>query len=197
MRYNFKYCLEQILEHEGGFVNHPKDPGGATNKGVTLATYRGYLGRDATVEELKNISREELEAIYKFRYWDPVSGDKLPAGIDLSVFDMAVNAGPAKSIKLLQRALGLPTDGIIGPKTLTAIGSNKGLEVIDRFAVERLKYYRGLSHFSTFGKGWERRVEKTKLLSSKLHVGAEGLLPKREGFIITLLRSLKDRFYES
>ena len=87
MKGNFDRCLEMVLKHEGGFVNHPKDPGGATNMGVTLATYEQWVGRSVTIEEMKSLAFQDVAPIYKKDYWDKVRGDDLPSGVDWSVFD--------------------------------------------------------------------------------------------------------------
>src|SRR5690606_31383462 len=120
MNKNFQQALEKVLKHEGGFVNHPADPGGATNKGITLATYRRYIKRNGTVDDLKALTTEQAGKVYKAQYWDKVRGDDLPSGLDYAVFDFAVNSGPAKAVKELQKVLGVTQDGIIGPITLEA-----------------------------------------------------------------------------
>ena len=172
MQDNFKKSLDLILHHEGGFVNHPDDPGGATNKGVTLYTYSGFLGRKATVEELKNISDEEIQKIYKNNYWDRVKGDDLPTGLDLCMFDWAVNSGFQRPAKVLQNIVGVKEDGYIGAKTLEACTSflqdSYTDSMIEKITEKREKFYRSLKHFDTFGKGWLRRNEETKTESITL-----------------------------
>ena len=118
---NFKRSLGEVLQSEGGYVNHKKDPGGHTNKGVTLRTFRFWYGPDRTVQDLKNITTQQVTRIYREGYWEKVRADELPLGLDLLLFDMAVNAGPGRAIKLLQAALGVTQDGVLGPITLGAI----------------------------------------------------------------------------
>lgn len=131
MKANFQTALALVLKHEGGYVNHPSDPGGHTNKGVTLANYRRYVKPGGTVADLKAISDQEVATVYRRFYWDAVKGDDLPAGVDYAVFDFAVNSGPRRSAEFLQRTLGAAQDGKIGPKTLAAARAAKPLLVID------------------------------------------------------------------
>ena len=118
---NFGRCLDMLLKHEGGFVNHPKDPGGMTNLGVTRATYEQFLGRAVTEDEMRALTPEDVAPVYKKDYWDKVKGDDLPSGVDWCVFDWAVNSGPARAAKALQLVVGATVDGAIGPKTLAQV----------------------------------------------------------------------------
>ena len=120
MRTSFDTALATVLAAEGGFSNDPRDPGGATFRGITLATLSGARGRPVTVAELKALDRAEIATIYRRSYWDTVAGDALPAGLDLAVFDLAVHSGPHRAAVLLQGLLGVATDGRIGPVTLAA-----------------------------------------------------------------------------
>lgn len=157
MNGNFEKALALVLEHEGGYVNHPKDPGGATNKGVTQAVYDAYRKmRGRGPMSVKFITGEELRAIYKFQYWDKVHGDFLPVGLDYAVFDFAVNSGVTRASKYLQAVLGVAQDGQIGAKTLAAIHSSTA--VINALCDRRMGFLRNLKTFLTFGKGWTRRV---------------------------------------
>ena len=158
---NWIKSLEAILHHEGGYVNHPKDPGGETNLGVTKRVYEDFGG----TKNMKELTREDVEPIYKKNYWDRVKGDQLPAGLDLFVFDFGVNAGTGRAAKYLQTLIGTVADGGIGPntlKTLDAYVSEHGVkETIENYQAERQKYYESLSTFDTFGRGWTRRVTET------------------------------------
>lgn len=172
MESNFKNALKLILKHEGGFVNHPKDPGGATNKGITIETYRVHYGRDKTVQDLKDIPQDHLESIYKEGYWDKAKCNELPSGVDIIVFDMAVNAGVKRAAIILQRAVGVEDDGAIGPLTLEAVAKNDPVRIIKNYTEQRMKFYRSLKHWDTFGKGWSIRAysteEVSKAFASKL-----------------------------
>jgi lysozyme family protein len=158
MEDNFARCLPEILRHEGNWADHPKDPGGATMKGITIGTYRQWKGRAVTKAELRAISDVEVAAIYKRNYWDRVGGDDLPAGLDLVAFDAAVNSGPARGARWLQTALGVAADGKIGPKTIAAAREADAATAINRALDVRLSFLKGLKTWPTFGKGWSSRV---------------------------------------
>lgn len=162
MKQNFDQCLEMLLRHEGGFVNHPEDPGGATNLGVTLATYEQWVGRAVTIDEMKALTPKDVAPIYKDRYWDAVRGDDLPSGVDWSIFDWAVNSGPGRASRALQRIVGVTADGKIGPITLKAVHDMKADKIIDKMYDARQHFYEQLSTFDTFGRGWTRRNKETR-----------------------------------
>ena len=158
---NYIYCLEKILHHEGGYVDHPDDPGGETNLGVTKKVYEDFGGE----KDMRDLTREDVEPIYKANYWDRVKGDQLPSGLDLCVFDFGVNAGPGRAAKYLQSLIGTHVDGGIGPNTLAALDAyieKYGIQnTIEAYQDYRQEYYEGLKHFATFGRGWTRRNEET------------------------------------
>ena len=172
MRENFEAALAAVLEHEGGWSDHPRDPGGATMKGVTLRTYAAFLGRMPTRDELRAIPDEHLHAIYRKGYWDACRCDDLPAGVDIAVFDFAVNGGPGRSAKLLQRCTGAWADGQIGPNTLGMVSAfteeNGADALVEALSRERQAYYEGLSTFDAFGRGWTRRVSETREMALAL-----------------------------
>jgi len=168
MQSNYDKCLKAILHHEGGYVNHPKDPGGETNLGVTKRVYIEHGG----TKDMKDLTVEDVAPIYKKGYWDKMKGDDLPGGLDLCVFDFGVNAGPGRSAKYLQTMIGTVADGGIGPNTLKAVeayvsehGINKSIE---NFQESRQGYYEKLSTFETFGRGWTRRVTETTDLAKTM-----------------------------
>lgn len=154
----FEVCIPRILKHEGGFVNHPRDPGGATNKGITLATFRRYIKRNGTIADLKALTQAQAVTVYKRQYWDRVRADDLPAGLDYAVADFAVNSGPARAAKYLQRVLGVTQDGKIGPKTIEAAKAVNTVRAIGELCDDRMAFLRRLKTWPTFGKGWTRRV---------------------------------------
>lgn len=162
MRGNFENALKHVLEHEGGWSDHPSDPGGATMKGVTLAVFRRHYGSTKTKDELKNISDEQLNAIYRNDYWNKCLCDDIATGLDYVVFDAAVNSGPGRSAKWLQAVVGAPQDGAIGPTTLTAVAGKNTIDVINGACDRRLSFLRSLDNWSVFGKGWGRRVESVR-----------------------------------
>lgn len=164
MKENFDKALELVLKHEGGYVDHPQDPGGATNYGITKKVYETYLGRSCTKDEVKEMPLEAVAEIYKRKYWDKIRGDDLPNGLDWCIFDFAVNAGVSRAARTLQGFLATAIDGIIGSGTLEAIDnyptSIKG--VIEVYTAQRSTFYRTLKHYETFGKGWDRRCYETR-----------------------------------
>ena len=163
MEANFFKSLEMVLHHEGGFVDHKDDPGGATNKGITHKTYADFLGRPLEdVSELKNIPEEHVQLIYKNGYWDKIKGDELPGGVDFCVFDWAVNSGPGRAAKALQKIVMVSQDGSIGPKTLIAVSEMTPTEIIENTTKQRIEFYKELGTFDTFGRGWLRRAKETR-----------------------------------
>ena len=168
MRTNFEDALEALLKHEGGYVNHPADPGGMTNLGVTKRVWEEWKGQAVDEVEMRALTPEKVAPLYKAKYWDMVHGDKLPSGVDMCVFDCAVNSGVKRASKLLQRAIGVDDDGVIGRNTLAALENLAPEDVIDRFCAERLSFLEALPTFATFGKGWSRRVAGVKTESLNL-----------------------------
>lgn len=158
---SFAASLAFTLQSEGGWSDNPLDKGGATMKGITFATFRQY-NPGATVDDLRNISDGQVADIYRRGYWNAVKGDDLPAGVDLSVFDMGVNAGPGRSIRLLQGAVGVTEDGAIGPITLAAIAAADPQNLIGTLAASQQAYYERLPTFDTFGDGWTSRTAARK-----------------------------------
>ena len=158
---NYDKCLELILHHEGGYVNHPKDPGGETNLGVTKRVYEEWGG----TKDMVDLTVEDVAPIYEKNYWGRTKCGDLPSGLDLCVFDFAVNAGPGRAAKYLQSMIGTTVDGGIGPNTLRAVGNyveEVGLQsAIENYQANRQRYYEKLSTFETFGRGWTRRVDET------------------------------------
>ena len=168
MNKNYDKCLETILHHEGGYVNHPQDPGGETNLGVTKRVYQEWGG----TKDMKDLTFDDVAPIYKKNYWDKMKCDDLPSGLDLCVFDFGVNAGPGRAAKYLQTLIGTVADGGIGPNTLAKLKEytdKTGVkETITNYQNERQDYYEKLSTFKTFGRGWTRRVEETTKLALEL-----------------------------
>ena len=155
----FEEALEHVLKHEGGFVNHPKDPGGMTNLGVTKKVWDEWIGRESSEDEMRNLKPEDVANLYKKLYWDRVKGDDLPSGVNYCVFDAAVNSGTGRAAKWLQEAVGAVPDGAIGAKTLAKVAAHDADSLVNAYCDVRLNFLKSLKTFDTFGKGWSRRVE--------------------------------------
>ena len=160
---NFNKSLSLVLRHEGGYVNNPNDPGGATNKGITQYTYDAYRGaNNLPTRSVKSITDSELKEIYNRRYWDAIAGDYLPEGVDYAVFDFAVNSGPSRAVKFLQNVVGVDQDGAVGKITLGAVSRYKPTTIIERLCDKRLAWLKTLKTWVHFGNGWSRRVKEVK-----------------------------------
>ena len=163
MKPTFDLAMRLLLRHEGGFVNHPKDPGGMTNLGVTKAVWEAHTGKPATEADMRALTPQAVQPIYKARYWDAVCGDDLPHGLDYCLFDCAVNSGPGRAVKLLQYVLHLKVDGVIGKNTMAAIMAADPVELIEDYSQRRLDFLKSLPTWETFGKGWGKRVSEVEL----------------------------------
>ena len=173
---NFNNCLNLVLHHEGGYVNHPKDPGGMTNMGVTKRVYEEWVGHTVSEHTMQNLKESDVAPIYKKNYWDRLKCDQLPEGLDLCVFDFGVNAGTGRAAKYLQMLIGATKDGAIGPKTLALVDeyvSRRGVpESIDDYQDNRQQYYEKLKTFETFGRGWTRRNNETTEAAIRMTIPA-------------------------
>ena len=165
---NWQKSFELMLKSEGGYVNNPADPGGMTNLGVTKATWENWVGRGSDEAEMRGLTPEKVEPLYKKKYFDAVRGDELPMGLDYLMFDFAVNAGAGRAIKTLQTAVGVTPDGGFGPMTMAAVQAVDPNELIERFSQAKEDFYRSLTTFATFGKGWLNRVADVKVKASAM-----------------------------
>lgn len=164
----FEAALSHVLEMEGGWSDDPFDPGGPTNRGITLATYASFTGRplgtttaEALTFELKTISPTLVAQIYRERYWAPCRAYEMPGPVALMHFDAAVNHGVAGAARLLQQAAEVDIDGEIGPITMGAVRAADPARLLERYGEARRARYRALPHFWRFGRGWLARVDKT------------------------------------
>lgn len=177
---NQKIALDNTLIEEGGYADNPKDPGGATNCGVTQATYNSYrISNKLALQDVRKISDAELQNLYADSYWGPAKCDSLPNGLDAEHFDMAVNAGVREAAKVLQRACNrvrdqpvLEVDGMIGPATLAVIDGISTLALINEYANERIRTYQTFKDWPTFGTEWTGRVKRIASKSVKLYINA-------------------------
>jgi lysozyme family protein len=151
---NFDTAFGKLLGHEGDFSDHPDDPGGKTRFGVTEAVARevGYKG------DMRELSLDLAKRIYRDRYWNAVRADELPAGIRYAMFDAAVNSGPGQAVRWLQRAVGVPDDGALGPRTLAAAGALSADAVRMKLLAQRLRFMSNLPNWPAFSRGWARRI---------------------------------------
>jgi lysozyme family protein len=173
---NWKQAFEQMLASEGGFTDDERDKGnqlpdgrkGSTMLGVTQFNWENHIGHQVTHEQMKKLTPADVEPLYKKKYWDVVRADELPSGIDYLVFDMGVNAGPGRSIKLLQTAVGVPADGGLGPISMKAVLAADPVELIEKFSQAKEDFYRGLDDFKVYGTGWLNRVAAVKIKASSM-----------------------------
>ena len=168
MKQNFAEALQKLLEHEGGFVDHPADPGGMTNLGVTQKVWEEWVGHPVDEKAMRALTPATVAPLYRAKYWDKIKGDDLPTGVDYTVFDAAVNSGPGRAAKWLQACVGVEPDGGIGPKTLAAVAAMDPAELIEAYAKRRLSFLLDLPHWGTFGKGWQRRVAEVQSTASSM-----------------------------
>lgn len=154
----FTDCLPRVLADEGGFVNDPADPGGATNLGVTLGTLSHWLGHPATIADVRALTPASVAPIYEASYWRAAACDRLPAGLDYMVFDLAVNSGPGRAAHFLQEVVGVPQDGSIGQHTLDAVAARPTDDLIHALSARRETFYRAQGTFPRFGAGWLNRL---------------------------------------
>lgn len=154
MTMNFDQAFDRLIGHEGGYSNHPDDPGGETMWGVTLNVARsyGYNG------QMRSLPRDIAKEIYRGLYWNRCRAEEMPEAIRFDLFDTAVNSGVGQAVKLLQRAAGATDDGVIGPKTLAAVRAMDPQKLDKRFSGYRLKFMTGLKNWPTFAKGWANRI---------------------------------------
>ena len=177
---NFARAMPLVLAHEGGYSNHPRDPGGVTLEGVIQRVYDGYRRRrglptrplTAAMRRTPEWQRERDE-IYRLQYWNQCLCDDLPAGIDYVVFDGAVNSGPTQSIKWVQRALGITADGTMGQRTIAAIEAHPNHdELVAAICARRMAFLKALRTWPTFGKGWTARVSGVRRVGQAWARGA-------------------------
>ena len=162
---SFETVVHMVLEHEGGYVNHPSDPGGETKYGISKRAYP-----DIDIAEL---TEDDAADLYKRDYWDRIKGDDLPAGVACVVMDYAVNSGISRASKALQSVCGIANgDGIIGPASLnavwTTVKNTSEEDVINAVTTQRQEFIRALKIYETFGKGWERRIDETRAKAMEL-----------------------------
>jgi lysozyme family protein len=173
-------AISRLLRSEGGYVNHPSDPGGPTNFGITIADYRRYMKPDATAADVRAMKIDEAKAIYREKYWRAVRCDELPAGVDYCVFDYAVNSGTGRVPKVLQRVLGLGVTGRVDEATVAAARKREARALIQSICDERMRFLQALKTWPVFGKGWSRRVGEVRVAALALADKSAGRAPQRD-----------------
>jgi lysozyme family protein len=156
MKQNYNYCLQQVLKSEGGYTNDPRDPGGPTNFGITIADYRAYINKAGTAQDVKNMHLADAQAIYRSKYWNALGCDALPSGVDYTVFDYGVNSGIGRARTVYNQM-----------KSKYA----KPIDLINAINDERLAFLKSLRTWATFGGGWGPRVARVRADSVKLAQG--------------------------
>lgn len=160
---NFEAALARVLAHEGGYTNHPSDPGGPTNFGITIADYRKYVKADAIAADVRNMQVTDAKIIYRSRYWQALRCDDLPSGVDYAVFDYGVNSGTGRAGKVLRRLLQLPANGKDIDDTVVAAARRADPATLTgAICDERLAFLQSLKTWPVFGAGWSRRVADVK-----------------------------------
>lgn len=170
MKENFEKALADLLspDREGGYSNHPDDPGGITNHGVTKAVWEAWVGHPVAEKTMRALTHADVAPLYRRKYWDRINGDALPSGIDYACFDAAVNSGPGRAVKWLQGCVGVDMDGALGPKTLAAVRAAAPKKLIEDYSKRRLSFLQDLPAWGTFGKGWGRRVAEVQNTASTM-----------------------------
>ncbi|MGH9776737.1 MAG: glycoside hydrolase family 108 protein [Candidatus Acidiferrales bacterium] len=167
---NFEACLDITLVQEGGYCNDAGDHGGATNYGIAHETLAEWRDCPVTIADVKELTKDEAREIYRANYWIPTRCADLPKGVDLEVFDFAVNSGVRRSLRRLQQVTGVHDDSSLGPVTLAGIKAKEPKELIAKLASDRLEFLRSLGddQFKRFGKGWTKRVDEVQQAALKM-----------------------------
>ncbi len=169
----YETCRAFTRKKEGGYVDNPEDNGGATNKGVTIATLAAWRKKPVTKDDVRHLTDDEADAIYKARYYDPAHCDSLPTPLAVMVFDAAINSGPSRAVEWLQGAVGAKVDGDFGPATASALKIAEVSPAVQKLVIEkmaqaRLTFMKSLHDWKTFGHGWENRVNEIKAYALSL-----------------------------
>jgi lysozyme family protein len=171
-------AIARLLVHEGGYSNHPADPGGPTNFGITIYDYRKYVKPDATAADVKAMKVEEAKHIYRAKYWCAQRCDELPAGVDDAVFDYGVNSGIGRSGKVLRRCLKLPDNSsVVSDAVIAAAAAADAKALIVAICDERLRFLQSLKTWGVFGNGWGARVAEVRAFALQLAAGAAVPMP--------------------
>jgi lysozyme family protein len=165
---SYDAALARVLAHEGGYVDHPSDPGGPTNHGITRAEYASFKGRSVSAAEVRAMPLADAKAIYRAEYWAKMRCDLLPPGLDYALFDYGVNSGTGRAPKILQRLCGLPANGKMTDAVNAAVRQRSAADLINRLCDERLAFLRRLKTWPVFGKGWQQRVAEVRTAALRM-----------------------------
>jgi lysozyme family protein len=168
MNRNWDKSFDLVIVNEGGFVNNPNDPGGATNLGCTQTVWEQWVGHPVSIEDMKALTKDDVKPLYKRKFWDAIHGDALPAGLDYCIFDCAINSGVGRAAKFIQEIVGVSPDGAIGNNTISAISQINPVTLINEFSEKRLTYLQQLKLWPMFGNGWGKRVEQVRIRSLEM-----------------------------
>jgi len=173
--WTYDEALKRLLAHEGGYSDHPSDPGGPTNFGITIHDYRKYIDAAGTADDVRVMSIAQAKAIYRSKYWNAMRCDELPAGVDYAVFDYGVNSGIGRAPKVLRRVLGLDAStSAMTTQVIAAVRQRDPKAVVSAICDERLRFLQSLRTWPVFGRGWGRRVAEVRAAALAM---ARGELP--------------------
>jgi lysozyme family protein len=174
---NYDACLARVLKHEGGYTNHPSDPGGPTNFGITIHDYRRYIKANGTAADVRAMTLAEAARIYRARYWHALRCDELPAGLDYAVFDYGVNSGTGRAARVMQRLLGIGQGTAMTDAVIAGVRNASPSSLIGRLCDERLAFLKSLRTWPVFGAGWGRRVAEVRRDALAMAKGAAVVPP--------------------
>ncbi|HZP70625.1 MAG TPA: glycosyl hydrolase 108 family protein [Pseudolabrys sp.] len=177
MKSTYDVCLPLLLAHEGGYTNHPSDPGGPTNFGITIFDYRKYVNPGANAADVRAMTIDEAKRIYRTRYWDAQRCDELPAGVDYAMFDYGVNSGISRSGKVLRRLVNLPDrSSAVSDDVIDAVCASDPIALVTGICDERLRFLQSLRTWPVFGAGWRRRVADVKTTALAMAAKSAGTM---------------------
>ena len=189
---DYKELIPIIKKWEGGYVNDPDDSGGATNKGVTLATFRTWFGANKTVNDLKALTDEQWIYIFLNGYWNQCKASEINnQAIANIIVDWAWASGPKTAIKKVQSILGTDIDGIVGPKTLAAINNAEPRQLFNKIKAARLQFVENLAEQrpkdKKFLQGWKNRINSFFFETGADNMGMYGILAAGAVFVLLLI----------
>lgn len=175
---SWEKSIARLLVHEGGYTNHPKDPGGPTNFGITLIDFRLYIDPKGTADDVRRMTKAQAINIYKLKYWNAMRCDMLPAGVEDAIFDYGVNSGIARAGRVLRRCLKMPDgNGRIDASVVTASFAVDDEMLVSAICDERMRFLRGLKTWPTFGRGWGTRVAEVRAYDLAIAHGTPAIIP--------------------